>query len=196
MSAVAKPDPISIEEYLEGERLSDVRHEYVAGYVYAMAGASDEHNRIAGNIFGELRERLRGKPCEAFINDMKLKIPPKLASAFFYPDVMVACDPKDNEKFFRERPVIIFEVISPDTERTDRREKALAYGYIETLRVYVLIEQDEMKLTVLRPVPDGSWTTQIIEGRNATLALPEIDVRIPFERIYERTTLLRPTLGG
>ena len=195
MSAVAKPEPISIEEYLEGERLSEVRHEYVAGYVYAMAGASDDHNRIAGNIFGELRERLRGKPCEAFINDMKVKIPPKLASAFFYPDVLVACDPKDTEKYFRERPAIIFEVLSPDTERTDRREKALAYGYIETLRVYVLVEQDEMKLTVLRPAADGSWTTEIIEGRQAILALPEIDVRIPFDRIYERTALLNTMPG-
>ena len=191
MSAVPKPELISIEEYLEGERLSEVRHEYVAGYVYAMAGASDDHNRIAGNIFGELRERLRGKRCEPFINDMKVKIPPKLASAFYYPDVLVSCDAADNAKYFRERPTIIFEVISPDTERTDRREKALAYGYIETLRVYVLVEQDEMKLTVLRPSSDGSWRTEVLEGADAVLGLPEVETEIPFARIYERTALLK-----
>lgn len=189
MTAIPKPEPISVEEYLDGERVSEIRHEYVAGYVYAMAGASDDHNRIAGNIFGELRERLRGKRCEAFITDMKVKIPPKLASAFFYPDVLVVCDPTDNAKYFRERPTIIFEVISPDTERTDRREKALAYGYIEALRVYVLVEQDEMKLTVLRPAADGSWQTEVLQAAATVLTLPEIGVELPLDRIYERTSL-------
>jgi Uma2 family endonuclease len=194
MSAVAKPEPVSIEEYLEGERLSEVRHEYVAGRVREISNNTADHNRIVGNILVEIRAALRSQLCEPFALGMLLRIPE--LNAFFYPDVMVACDPKDNEKYFRERPVIIFEVLSPDTERTDRREKALAYGYIESLRVYVLIEQGEMRLTVLRPAADGSWTTQIVEGRDATLALPEIDVRIPFDRIYERTTLLRPTPGG
>jgi Uma2 family endonuclease len=192
MTALLKPEPISVEEYLEGERLSEVRHEYVAGYVYAMAGASDDHNRIAGNIFSALHSALRGKRCEPFINDMKVKIPPKIANAFFYPDVIVTCDPKDAAKYFRERPTVIFEVISPDTERTDRKEKALAYGSIETLRAYVLVEQDELKLTVLRPAGDGGWSTQVLHGADAVLDLPEIEAQLPFERIYERTSLLRP----
>src|SRR3954463_3956632 len=87
-SAVAQSQQlVSLEDYLEGERLSEIRHEYVGGYVYAMAGASEDHNRIAGNIFGELRERLRGKRCEPFMADMKLKIPD--GQAFYYPDVLV-----------------------------------------------------------------------------------------------------------
>ena len=75
MTALLKPELISIQEYLEGELLSEVRHEYIGGCVYAMAGASDDHNRIGGNIFGELRERLRGKRCEPFGSDMKFRIP-------------------------------------------------------------------------------------------------------------------------
>jgi Uma2 family endonuclease len=102
-------DPyVSVEEYLEGELHSQVRHEYVEGHVCAMAGASDDHNRIAGNIFSFLHSALRGKPCEPFINDMKVKI--QLASAFYYPDVLVACDPTDKEQYYRERPVVIVEV--------------------------------------------------------------------------------------
>src|SRR6185369_9732155 len=169
MTALAKPEPISVEDYLEGERLSDVRHEYVGGHVYAMAGASDDHNRIAGNIFAFLHVALRGKRCEPFINDMKVKIPPRLTPAFYYPDVLVICDPDDKAKYFRERPTVIFEVISPDTERTDRREKALAYGYIDSLRVYVLVEQDELKMTVLRLAEDREWHTETVEGKDAML---------------------------
>src|SRR5947209_20560256 len=113
-SAVAHPQHvISVEEYLEGEKFSEVRHEYIGGHVYAMAGASDDHNRIAVNIVGELRERLRGKKCEPFGTDMKLKIPG--SQAFYYPDAQVVCDPTDDAKYFRERPAVVFEVASPET---------------------------------------------------------------------------------
>jgi Uma2 family endonuclease len=104
MSAIPKTSGlISPEEYLEGELLAEIRHEYVYGHVYAMGGASDDHNRIAGNIFNELSNRLRGRHCEAFINDMKAKVLPD-SHVFYYPDVMVVCDPSDNAKYFRERP--------------------------------------------------------------------------------------------
>jgi len=189
MSAIPKAAGlISPEEYIEGERLSEVRHEYVEGYVYAMAGASDDHNRIAGNIFNELSNRLRGGKCEAFINDMKVKIPPRFADVFFYPDVMVTCDPTDNAKYFRERPSIIFEVLSPDTERTDRREKAIAYRQIPSINAYVLIEQERMAATIFRSAEIG-WDSATIEGPGALLTFPEIGIELPLERIYERTAI-------
>src|SRR5438445_4801884 len=109
---------LSVEDYLEGERVSEIRHEYVAGRVYAMAGASDDHNRISLNIVAELRERLRGKRCEPFGSDMKLKMPG--SEAFYYPDALVTCDPSDDAKYFREKPAVVFEVLSPETERTDQ----------------------------------------------------------------------------
>ena len=187
MSAVAKTaDWISSEEYLEGERASEVRHEYVDGRVYAMAGASDDHNRIAGSVFAELRERLRGRRCEAFITDMKVKIPPAFADVFYYPDVLVVCDPTDNAKYYRELPSLIFEVISPDSERTDRREKAIAYRQIPTIEHYVIIEQDRVALTVLSRAEAG-WQSEVVEGLRAVLNLPALGVEIPLERIYERT---------
>ena len=176
---------ISPEEYLEGERRSEIRHEYVYGSVYAMAGASDDHNRIAGNIFGELRERLRGRKCEAFINDVKAKVLPT-SDVYYYPDVMVVCDSADNAEYFRERPTVVVEVISPDTERTDRREKALAYRDIPSVQSYVIVEQDRIEMTILRRSEVG-WKTETLQGRNEILRLPEIGVDIPLERIYERT---------
>lgn len=187
MSAIAKSTNwISLAEYLEGERVSESRHEYVDGQVYAMAGASDDHNRITRNILTALDNALRGKPCEPFASDMKVKISPNLADVYYYPDVLVVCDPTDNAKYHRERPSVIFEVISPDTERIDRREKAVVYRSISTLTAYVLIEQDRMAVTILRRADQG-WQNEVLEGPNATLRLPSIGVEIPLERIYERT---------
>jgi Uma2 family endonuclease len=180
---------ISVEDYLEGERASEIRHEYVGGRVYAMAGASDDHNRIAGNIHGELRERLRGKRCEPFMADMKLKMPG--SEAFYYPDVLVACDSADDARYFRERPTVVFEVLSPDTERTDQREKRFAYTLVPSLKVYVIVAQDKRELTVLRRGRTGPWKEQVVSGRNGLLKLPELKVEIPLARIYERTAAAR-----
>jgi Uma2 family endonuclease len=190
LSAVPKAlELIPVDEYINGERCSEVRHEYVDGYVYAMAGASAEHNRIAGNIFAELRQRLRGRPCEPFIADMKVRIPPAFADAFYYPDVLVACEPSDNAPYYRERPSVIIEVLSPETERTDRREKAIAYRQLPTIDAYVLVEQEKMAMTVLRRAEIG-WTPEQLNGPGAVLRLPSIGVEIPIERIYERTGAL------
>jgi Uma2 family endonuclease len=191
MNTAAQPvEHITPVEYLEGERVAEIRHEYVDGHVYAMAGASDDHNRITANLCGELRERLRSGPCEPFAMDMKVRIPPAFAEAFYYPDVMVVCDPGDNAKFYRERPTVIIEVLSPETERTDTREKAIAYRQIPTVQAYVLVEQDKPKVTVLHRAETG-WHKQVLEGRDATLRLDCLGVAIPFERIYERTAVLR-----
>ena len=185
---------VTPEEYLEGERRSEIRHEYVEGHVYAMAGASDDHNRITRNILSFLHESLREKQCEPFGTDMKVRIPPRFMDVFYYPDVLVACDPSDAAKYFRERPTVIFEVISPETERTDRREKAIAYRQIETVKVYALVEQDRLAITVLRQAEEG-WDKEVVEGPNAMLKLPEIGVEIPLSRAYERTAAAQSCTG-
>jgi Uma2 family endonuclease len=188
------PDPehayVSVEEYLEGELDSQLRHEYVEGHVYAMAGASDDHNRIAGNIFSFLHSALRGKPCEPFMSDMKAKIPSQFASDFYYPDVIVACDPTDKEKYYREHPVVIVEVLSPQTRRTDEREKAIAYRLVSSVQVYMLVEQDRLRITVLHRA-ENDWRREVIEGQAAALTLACLGVEIPMERIYERTGVQR-----
>jgi len=193
MTAIPKAaDWISPDEYLECERSDEERHEYVDGHVYSMAGASDDHNRIVLTLSSELRVALRGKRCEPFATDMKVKIPPAFAEVFYYPDVLVAFDPTDNARYFRERPTVIIEVISPETERTDRREKAIAYRQISTVEAYVLVEQERMAATILRRAEVG-WQSDVIQGPGAILKLPGMGVEIPLARIYERAAVARPS---
>jgi Uma2 family endonuclease len=126
---------------------------------------------------------------------MKVKIPPAFADIYYYPDVLIACDPTDNARYFRERPTVIIEVLSTDTERTDRREKAIAYRHIPTVEAYVLVEQERMAATLLRRTEPG-WQSEVIEGPCAILKLPGIGVEIPLERIYERTTVAGARASG
>jgi Uma2 family endonuclease len=187
LTAALKLKPwISPEEYLEAERLSPIRHEYVDGYVYAMAGTSVDHGRIAKNLLVALDEKLRGTPCEAFINDLRLKLP----DAYYYPDLMVARDPTDNARYHRERPSLVIEVLSPETERIDRGEKAMAYYQIATLHMYVLVEQERPVVTSLRR-GETDWKTEVLTGLSETLRIPELKLEIPLERIYERTAVAK-----
>ncbi len=179
-----RDDWISPEEYLESELHSEVRHEYLGGRLYAMAGAGEPHNEIAGNIFAALHAGLRGKPCRAFINDMKCRIQSVGRDVFYYPDVMVTCGPRVKTDYFKRDPVIIFEVLSPSTESTDRREKFFAYTSLPTLDAYVLVEQEKIGVTVFRRSGEG-WATETIEAREGVLALPRIEMELPLALIYE-----------
>jgi Uma2 family endonuclease len=194
MTAVAKPAGwISPEEYLESERYSEIRREYVDGYVYPMdrtstAGVSADHIRICRNLLTFLDSAFRGKRSEAFGTGMRVKIPPQFAEIFYYPDVTVSCDPTDNATFFRERPSVIFEVLSPDTERTDRKEKAITYRQIPSVEVYVIVEQERPSVTVLRQAETG-WKTEAVQGLNGILRLPTIGVEMPLAEIYRQTAI-------
>ena len=177
-------DWISPEEYIESELKSEVRHEYLGGRVYSMPGASEEHNVVAGNIFAAFHAHLRGKPCRVFMNDMKCRIQSVGRDVFYYPDVMVTCGPRGEPRYFKRDPVIIFEVLSPDTESTDRREKFFAYTSIPTLEAYILVEQEKVGVTAFRRAGEG-WATEVIEGGEAVLQLPRIEMELPLALIYE-----------
>ena len=118
MAQPALEERLTVDEYLEFERDGQVRHEYAGGYLFAMSGAIDEHNRVAGNIFGLLWTRLRGTDCRVYANDMKAHT----GDVFYYPDVIVTCDPEDTERYFKTRPCLVVEVLSPTTEAIDRGE--------------------------------------------------------------------------
>ncbi len=176
---------ISEDDYLEGEKLSVVKHEYLGGVVYAMAGASEPHNRIATSVIAALCVRLRGKRCEAFGSDMKLRVNLRSDAHYYYPDAMVACDPKDAGHPWRERPTVIFEILSEDTRHIDEREKRMAYHQIDQLRSYVRIEQSKPEIIIERRTI-GGWEAEVISGIDGILRLPEIDVEIPLAELYER----------
>ena len=133
---------ITVEKYLNLEQDAEIRHEYVAGQIYAMASASEAHNLIVGNIFALLRPHLRGSSCRSFVSDMKVKVKMQQADIFYYPDLLVTCDPNDNEKYFKTNPNLIVEVLSDSTQTTDRREKRINYQTIDSLQEYVLVSQN------------------------------------------------------
>jgi Uma2 family endonuclease len=135
---------ISEADYLEGEKTAEVKHEYIDGDVYAMVGSHANHNRIATNILSALHQYLKGKPCQPYTSDMKVKVGTK----YFYPDVMVDCSAVDG--YFTETPGIIVEVLSKSTRQHDKKDKRNAYLQIPTLLEYVLIEQDFANIEVQR----------------------------------------------
>src|SRR5437773_10661960 len=150
MEAAKQAEVVSIKDYLAGEHGSAVRHEYVGGVVYAMAGASDEHIALCMNLAFALRTHLRGTPCRVQMSEGKARLRLAAEDLFYYPDVMVACDPRDTDRYFKRYPKVLVEVLSEETERTDRREKFLSYTGIETLEEYVLVAQDRMEATLFR----------------------------------------------
>ena len=160
------PQPLlSVDEYLEGELTSEVRHEYVAGVAYAMVGTSRRHNRIALNLTRRLDDSTRGGPCRVFMSDLKVRVP--TADAFYYPDIAVTCDPGDDQEYYLERPCLIAEVLSPHTEVIDRREKLHAYRTLPSLQTYLLVSQEGPRVEVYRRGGDGAWTRAVLEGADA-----------------------------
>lgn len=182
MSAAVPLLTLTVDEYLESEKASRVRHEYLGGQVYSMAGASEDHNRIALNIASRLLAHTRGGPCRVFMSDMKLRI--EAASAFYYPDVFVTCDAEDTEDYFKTRPCLIIEVTSPTTAVIDRREKLLAYKRIDSLREYVLISQEEISVEFYRLDRGGHWWVETLGAEDA-LKLESVDLEIAVNEIYE-----------
>lgn len=179
MSQRLHASPITIEEYLAGEHNAAIRHEFVAGQVYAMAGASDRHNRIAGNLYAALTTRLDG-PCEPFISDMKLYVAPDL---FYYPDVMVSCDDPVTDPYFRTHPILLIEVVSPTTERTDRREKLSAYLSIPSLQEYLLIMQDRIEVKFHRR-GENRWQEEFYRDIADNVRFDSVGLTLSVETIY------------
>ncbi|HEY0386663.1 MAG TPA: Uma2 family endonuclease [Pyrinomonadaceae bacterium] len=175
---------LSIAEYLAGERDGAVRHEYVAGQVYAMAGASARHNRIALNIAGRLNDHLAGDECEAFMADMKIRVTPDL---FYYPDVVVTCDPPGGDSYFRTAPRLIIEVLSRTTERTDRHEKLAAYQACESVQEYALVSQEQMFVELHRRSADG-WQTEIFTEPDAACTFHSVGLTLSLKEIYRNVS--------
>jgi len=187
MQAARETAAVSVEDYLAGERTSEVRHEYLGGMVYAMAGASEFHNLIELNIATALRQHLRGTQCRTFVNDLKLRLNVANQDSFYYPDVMVVCDPRDTDPYAKRFPKILVEVLSPETERIDRREKFSSYIQTETLEEYVLVAQDKMEVTVFRRT--SQWAGETLRGSEQIVQLPSIGFSLPLNAIYDGVKL-------
>lgn len=174
----------SFADYLEFERQSEVRHEYVDGFLFAMAGASDPHNLIAGNIFTALRTAARGTTCRVFQSDMKVLVSGK----GYYPDVVLTCHPDDLGQNLKQHPCLLVEVLSDSTEQIDRSEKWENYQRLQSLKMYVLVHQNKPRVEIYRKLPDHTWQFVSLEDTgtvefscvNATLTLTDIFEDVDF----------------
>ncbi len=174
---------MSVEEYLEFEKDSEVRHEYVGGVAYAMTGGSGRHNRISLNIARKLADGAEGTSCRVYMSDMKVSIPDR---PFYYPDVIVVCgEEPEHPYYFVEDPCLIVEVTSPNTEATDRREKLEAYKTLPTLMEYLIVSQNEEKLERhFRDENDEWWRAELANEAEIPLPCPP-GASLSLEDIYE-----------
>lgn len=174
---------VSVEDYLEGEKISPAKHEFVDGEVYAMAGASDNHNRIVGELVTILSNHLRDSKCEPFFGDIKVRV---AKNVYYYPDVLVSCEETPEDSYFRNQPILIIEVISPSTEHIDRREKLLFYQQMPSVREYVVVDQHRMNVEVHRRQPNGGWITYYFNERSDIVELASVELSIPLPELYRR----------
>ncbi|BAZ39600.1 hypothetical protein NIES4101_55540 [Calothrix sp. NIES-4101] len=155
----------SPEEYLEGEKYSQIKHEYVDGEVYAMSGASDAHVTISLNAAMLLRNHHRGSGCRVYVADMKVQIKTCDINRYYYPDVMVTCDGRDKEsEYFKAYPCLIIEVLSDTTEAIDRGKRFKDYRRLASLQEYVIISQKIMDVEVFRRNEKGGWELSAFEA--------------------------------
>jgi Uma2 family endonuclease len=174
---------LSPEEYLEAEKFSPIKHEYIQGRTYAMAGASDADMTITANLVALLRNHIRGTGCRLYVADMKARI--ESLDTFYYPDIMVTCDPRDaNSEYFKRYPTLIIEVLSPSTEALDRGDKFSDYQELDTLQEYVLVSQNRRKIDCFRRNPEGRWVLYSYKA-NQQLELTSVNFSCPLTDVYE-----------
>lgn len=173
------------EEYLALERAAEYKSEYLAGEIFAMSGASEAHNIIAGNIFREIGNQFRGRPCRGYINDMRVRVAP--SGLYTYPDVVAVCGPREFADAQRDtllNPSLLVEVLSPSTEAYDRGKKFAHYQQVASLREYLLVAQDEVR--VEHYVRQGEdWLLSVATDLAATIRLPALDCTLALAAIYE-----------
>jgi Uma2 family endonuclease len=184
MSAAAKSSQVSVDDYLAGELRSSIKHEYLGGYVYAMAGAKNAHNIVATNVVGSLHAQLRGKRCRPFNSDTKIRVKLPTHVRFYYPDASVVCDQNPADDSFQDRPVVVVEVLSEGTRRVDFGEKKDAYLTIPTLQTLVLFEQSRAAATVYRRAEQG-FVEESYGQPDDVIPLGEIEAELPLADVFE-----------
>lgn len=191
--AMAQPqeqEPLHMTEaeYLDFERQSETKHEYVAGYIYAMTGASWNHVMICQSTGSTLYTQLRGKPCRVATSDLRLKVTSKKVS-YRYPDIMVICgEPEfiDDRTDTITNPTVVIEVLSPSTALTDHNEKLDEYIKIPSLQHYMLISQHEPKIEVYTRHEAGNWLYTQYKSMDSRITLASIDCTLILEDVYEQ----------
>ena len=186
-----KSAPLSPAEYLDREEKSPVKCEYVNGEIYAMSGAKRRHNLIVANLLYRARGAATGPRagCQVFGSDMKIHV--KTHNSFYYPDLSVCCDPSDRNELFLSRPCFIVEVLSPSTALIDRREKRASYTTLESLREYVMVDQDRMLVEMYRH-ESGGWRGYLLNQPGDAVESSCLGLQLSLQQIYEGVELPPP----
>jgi len=185
-----KTEPITAEEYLAFERAAKDKHEFVGGRIVAMAGATDRHNVIASNVFGELWTQLKLTKCRPFASDMRVNAK---RGNYFYPDIVVTCGERKFEDVKKKdvliNPTVILEVLSKSTKLKDRNEKFDSYILLESLTDYVLIEQDVMRIEHFSRTEDKNWKVRIYTESDEEMVFNSINCKLPVADVYTEISL-------
>jgi len=170
---------MSVEAYLAYERDQEARHERVDGYLYAMTGAGDRHEEIAANLLAALHRHLQGSGCRVYGSNLKIRV----GDDFYYPDLFVRCARERGDPYFKTDPVLVIEVLSPNTQRYDRGDKRLAYQSLSSLKEYALVSQELPQIEVLHRV-GPEWASRRYDAPNDLLVLSSIDFERALAEIY------------
>lgn len=194
MHATAPSIPLDLDGFLAWEERQAERFELAGGTVRRMAGDTEDHDRVGGNIGAALRVRLRGTLCSA--HGSNLKLVSSTTGAVMYPDAFVRCGARDGRRTLVEDAVVAFEVLSESTAQHDLTRKRLAYEAMPSLRRLVFVSLLEPRLDVRVRGADGLWYHETVEGLAAVLRLPELELGLPLAEIYEETALAAPERAG
>jgi len=182
MATALQIESVSFEDYIAGERDVEIRSEYVDGQVYAMAGASEAHNTIAGSLYAPIENTLRDG-CRAWQSDMKVIGENHGKHFSYYPDIMAACGENEGDQYVRTNPILIIEVLSPSTQRVDMKEKFDNYRSIESLLEYVIVSQDVPLIRIFRR--RNAWSVESFYADD-TFELESVDLTLDVAHVYRR----------
>ncbi|AMA09121.1 MULTISPECIES: Uma2 family endonuclease [unclassified Picosynechococcus] len=183
MIALSDYQPLTPEEYLALEQTSEIKHEYIDGEIYAMAGGTGNHNLISSNLLILLKNGLRAAGCRTYISDMKVNVGDR--RRFFYPDLVVTCDQRDEPQLsYIQFPTVIVEVLSPSTESFDRGRKFEFYREIPSLQEYLLINVDQYLVECFRRQKADIWLLQTYKGLEAIAHIEALNLNAPLQEIY------------
>jgi Uma2 family endonuclease len=180
---------LSVEEYLIFEESARVKHEFVDGQLFAMTGGTQAHSLISSNIVSCLNSKLKGSGCRVHGSDLKVRI--DASKSIYYPDASVDCGAYDKSSVYTRTPAIIFEVLSPSTAATDRREKLVAYRQIPSLKAYVIVQQARRRIEIHRKVEQDNWVIEEIgpEDEIVLEPCPGRAITLSLEDVYADTDL-------
>ena len=178
---------MTISEYLDFEAAAEEKHEYVDGEILAMSGGSASASRMAASLIAAVHDALRGKPCDVYDSNLKVRIGRK--HRYRYPDAMVICgseqfDPDDKRRHTITNPRVIFEILSPSTERSDRTTKFDDYRSIDGVEEYVLLSQSTPRVETYHRKPDGTWQFDVKVGLDSAVTLKSIGIDLPLSELY------------